>query len=401
MILKRILLFTSFIILLFFVANSQITEKIRINPDIAMGGRISDFFSEVTFIPLQREAKNKQSELGFVYQFDVNENYFFFYDRRADRILVFKKNGEFYSRISPKSIGQFVSFFSLDRKKELIYILIDKKYIGIFDFEGNIVKKIDLLIKKEHNIESLFFFNKNKLVINVSRPIDNTTKANIYYRILFLKDFNTIYKKELPYHSIFGIQEDGGSLRTYFTKTDEKETVFFSPPNEYNIHEISDTGIINQYNIVLPVQYSVPNNFSTDSSYSGKRNTYFDDPDNKKKIKRLSSVFRSKGWLFFALETQSLNERKQYMYHLKTGKLIGIDKIAPDSISANLPITSPLGEIIGAEGDYIYMIAYSIFFHQYQQHLKDMSTIPQHLKDYFSDRKNMQSNPVVIRLKIK
>jgi hypothetical protein len=77
-------------------AAAQTVETLRLDPDNAMGGSVSQLFDAVEYIPLQT---TKESLFGRVDKLIVTREYYFVHDRTTDQILLFKKDGKYFSKV--------------------------------------------------------------------------------------------------------------------------------------------------------------------------------------------------------------------------------------------------------------------------------------------------------------
>ena len=76
--------------------DKSVGKEIRIDPTYARGGAASFFFDEVNFIPLET---TKNSFFGQIDKLIVTKEFYIILDRETDAILIFKKNGAFYTKI--------------------------------------------------------------------------------------------------------------------------------------------------------------------------------------------------------------------------------------------------------------------------------------------------------------
>ena len=72
---------------------SQTVQKIRINPDQAYGGPVSDYFENIEYIPLET---TKESLFGDVSEMVVTHDSYVIFDWDTKSVLFFKKeDGKF------------------------------------------------------------------------------------------------------------------------------------------------------------------------------------------------------------------------------------------------------------------------------------------------------------------
>ncbi|PZP39718.1 MAG: hypothetical protein DI598_19775, partial [Pseudopedobacter saltans] len=98
------------VILFLFVAfmarnmSAQNVQTLRIDPESAVGGNVTDFFDSVTYIPLET---TKDVLIGDMQHLQVSKNYIYFSSRDSKCIYVFDKSGKFVAKIDrlPHALG--------------------------------------------------------------------------------------------------------------------------------------------------------------------------------------------------------------------------------------------------------------------------------------------------------
>ena len=143
----------SILLLFLFVVGCQSKEKqiasyqIKINENQATDMSLSDFFPNVTYVPLETSDK---SLLGYVTKLEIWDNRIYVLDQLISRALfVFDlKTGRFLYKIDRKGNGPgeyvLLTDFFIDKKKRTIHLVANGRKVIHFDYNGKFVSEEDL-----------------------------------------------------------------------------------------------------------------------------------------------------------------------------------------------------------------------------------------------------------------
>jgi hypothetical protein len=376
---------------------AQTTFNLRIAPDNARGGTASQIFDSIKFIPLET---TKESLFGAIDQLEVTDSLFIILDRRSRSILVFTRNGKLHTRITSGGTDKFFSFFTIDRNKNQIIVINNyAKGLLVYDFEGKFLRK-ELC---PDNLQSMYSIGRNIVLYNLARPFDSDVSTKVPFDIVYSKGYDSVYKYVNHYDS----KVSDGQYNIMYSPINfsgQDGSCMFSLPFEYAVYQINDTGIINKYKFVFPLEYSLPANFSSDSSFKGKRAQYvYTDHDNYKKISTITSVYRIGDYLIFSAQSgqMTMTSDWNYLYNLKNGDVFSFSKVTGDSTSFYIPIMSNMFET--ANGVYkgkIYSSSPAFTLFSIKDNIKKQVSYPEALLKFFSTG-SAKDNPVIIESNLK
>ena len=221
---------------------------------------------------------------------------------------------------------------------------------------------------------------------------------------------NKIYRQEFPFNKRSAVLQSSDISypdHSPFYETGNSNLVFYWRPYEYNVYAVTPASVTRQYSLVFPLSLSLPAGFITDSALAGKRMRYINA--NKKVIFDLSYVYRLGNSLFFKIGTldPGLTDNCALVYNMKSGSLLSIAHISPDSSNYFLP----LGDIdftstefandnfYTCDGKYVYTAHSSLQMFRARALTRSKNVkYNQVLKNYFL-KEDKDSNPVIIRLR--
>ena len=394
------------IILLFcmiFMLNTstfgQEPQVIRVDPYYAMGGTAGQIFQEVNYIPLET---TKESLFGRINQLLVTKDYYIILDQHTNCVLFFFKNGKYHAKINGGNTGtkeNLLYNITLNPDKEELLVR-QPHQISTYSFDGKKLRE-----EKSKSLTWPYFLKKNRTITASYYP-EKTLKDSIKHELQFKED-GKVYLELLPYNQ----KTDVLAADSYYyspshpvlNKAATDSTAIYWRPYDYQIHEVSPQGLKTKYKFIFPLAMSLPENFLNDSSYVGKRVEFLDK--NKQIIQGISNFYQMGSNLFFKTPKSNTTDNA-FIYNLKSGKLISITKISPDSSSAYLPIVSPGSEFLNnnfhtRDEQYLYTSIPSLFIFRSKEATVDKKPVyPPALKTYFETRNN-KDNPVLIQLKPK
>ena len=392
--------FTCFALLLLFCFNvllAQTNFTLRIDPENGRGGTASQVFDSIEFIPLETTS---ESLFGSIDQMEVTEDYFFILDTRSKSILVFYKDGRLHTRIRSGGSDKYFGYFTLDRIDKRI--IINNQFSNgllVYDFDGKQIGKKPF----PAGTKSLYYFGMNTVLYNLSRPFDAKPMPKVPYDLAYTDGFSSIRKYVNSYNPKF---ENGEYNIEYnpFNFSGEKGSCMFSLPFDYKAYQLNDTGLLCTYRFIFPMQYSLPANFTTDSSYKGHRAQYvYSEKENAQKIYAVSNVYKMGDYILYAAPTGQLKIGSDwnYLYNLKSGHLISFSRVTGDSSSYFFPILASLLEKVDAvyDGDIFSSFA-SFRVFAIKNNIDKMVNYPSSIQKLLATG-TKNDNPVIVKVRLK
>jgi hypothetical protein len=377
--------------------------NLRIDPKTAKGGKVSQFFDEVSFIPLET---TKESLFGAISKIEVVDDCYVIYDRDTKAVLIFDNKGKFKSKITadkidPDNSASQAVFYGYSIKKQS-----DSSLIRIFSGKTNVYFNLDGKLKskvaaKDDTYDWGVRFSDGTEVVE-SRPGDD----DVLYDFMLLKNFKQI-AAYFPFPKTR--YQDNYFSSTVDPITDSKITdeKFYTRTFDYNIYTFTPKKLYLSYRLLLPAENSFPVDFTSNPIYFGKRKDYFNKQPNR--ISEIRNIYKIGSNLFFKIYTLNGNEmRDGLIYNLKNSSLTSIKNLEPDQLSMFLPITDMDGfddfdnsgfQIF--DGTYLYtnMSSLAMFTFKEQSAGKN-AKYNSELQSYFKTQ-DRKSNPVIIKLKPK
>jgi hypothetical protein len=378
------------------IVTGQQTTTLRIDPDNARGGGVSDVFDSLVYIPLETK---RESIFGDIDKLELSDDFFIILDHNTDAIYLFKKDGTFHAKISlekwlktiNKEMGGIRDFtVNNDRKEVIVSHRLDQKTCYVFDFEGKFKSKIALnALQNLANIDKdHYFYETTQDHEDLSKPLSLTNGSCILYN----GTLDTPLGYLLP-----AVKYD--YLRTvYFrlTKSFNSLTLFYTRIYNYDAYRIDSNGVNSIIRFIFPMAYSLPVRFS-DSAFDGKRRNYLDLQSDA--IYCLTDLYQIGKHLFFKANNSSLSTNSPYLYNLESGSLFFLDHISPDTSNGFLPVSDNV--ILAADSAVVYTsVAGYEMFESYEKEKARNPVYTSTLQQFFKT-KNRNCNPVIVRLKVK
>lgn len=403
---KKILLV--FVVLSYSIIVNAQAITLRIDPLNARGATASQIFDEVNYIPLET---TKESLFGRIDQLEVTDKYFIILDDDTNSILIFDKKGKFHAKIKGGDINtnykNRLGSFKIVPSKNLIecHAMLSTQ-MSSYNFDGEKIseKKLPFTFVDYHH-----FQNDSIAYYNYLYPT-KYNKDSLSNEVWLVKDTKE-YKNFLPYNlkKVNFTMEDimFSPHINHFYASGNDTSAFFLRPYDYTVYELTAHSLMPKFNFILPLINSLPKGFITDPSYNGKHlRTVM---ENNNIVYGLGYTYLLNDNLFFKLITLGeLQHNYSFIYNLKSGDLMGINHILPDSSTYYLPITDDgLGgdfiasNFLACDGKYMYTSYSSLVMFNMKNASADKNiTYPPILKNYF-DNENIKSNPVIVQLKPK
>lgn len=383
-----------FVLSSFSEIQAQKNISLRIDPDNARGGTVSQVFDSIQFIPLET---TKESMFGSIDQLEIVDSFFIILDKRSSHsILIFNRDGKFHSKIKTEGVDKFLGYFSVNKKANQIMVINNSEdKLLVYNFNGNLTNKIPYPRGK---VNSLYYFRNGNVVYNFRRdtPLEP-------FDIGYSKDFTHITKYTNRYDPRY--QDDQYNIMNDpINFSGELGSCMFSLPLDYTVYQLNDTGIIQKYTFIFPLEYSLPPNFSTDSTFADKRAQYvYRDHVHSKIIWDISPVYKIGNYLLFSVLDLTLKVYgiRNFLYNLKDGNLLSFSRVTGDSSSFYFPfLNTTLDKVEGVFGDKIFTSLPAVRILSLSKDMTEKVNYPQGLNELIKTGTKM-NNPVIIQFKLK
>lgn len=310
-------------------------KEIRIDPNSAITERhTSSFLDSVRFVPLQT---TEESILGEISQMEVTSKYYIIWDEVSNSIFYFKKNGDFYRKISNNDKNLKTPFKKIDHftvNEDQNLLRFNDSYSGLmysYTLEGDFIET-NLKPSYIGNAYSSFSsFDIYYLGYDYPKNTPTLSPAN-----LIITENEVVKAQFLPFDTSAVIYSDLFAVdQSFYNNNYSIGRMFLSFTYDYNVYSIDNLGNVKEsFRFVLPAVNSLPSDFMTNKKYNGKRMTYTTSNDNI--IYSVTDIYRIKNKIIFRLFGHSINY--MLLYDLSTGDLISLSNYVSDSSTFMLPI---------------------------------------------------------------
>lgn len=389
------------------LSAGQPIKKIRINPDYARGGTVSQIFESVTYIPLET---TKESTFGSINNLQVSKHYFTFYDFDTKSIYIFDKKGKFVSKIDkapnmPKEYIYGLSNFVLNPFDELIYLIYAYRnhdnpkrpvviQLAVFNPAGglNKVVKLDTTLFKSLNYSSFTFTDSHTTLF-----ANETRHNSSQHYFTLLKEFSQVIQPLIPYSASDPFID---FAKNYQVNSRSATNSIWARNHDFDVDIMEDKQFL-KYRFVFPARLSIDSAVYKDTAMM-KDPMLLDTYNRKHKdvITSIGDFYKSGNLLtFLLLKGNSFNNNDVYLNSLSSGKLYSFGKISPDSTNGYFPLIQYA--ITGADSQYLYSFlpAYSLF--EAKNKTADKHPVYSAALQRFFSTENRKSNPVIVQLKPK
>lgn len=384
--------------------DPQLAKSIRIDPNSANGGAMSQVFSNISFIPLETK---KESLFGDITQLEVTENHYIIFDRDTKSILIFDRLGKFHARIYGARLNDKVkssdnSFYGFYLQKEdgrnIIKLKIRNK-IYKYDTDANLIK-VQAINPNEIRFEEEYVLdNKHKVATYFQDKGSGDTKSYTYALLEEGKLKYKYFEVDTSEYSQLGYFAVGGPS---FIRTDNTSKLHIVRFYDYNIYQLTSAGMSIAFKLVFPNDNTIPADFNTNPLYLGKKMDYF--LKNGNKIYGIGHTYQIGDYLYFKCGSLSpyIRNNGSFVYDLKNDYLISLNRLDIDSTSHNLPIIGRWeNDFKKYDGEHLYASLSSLeMFTFYEQEKSKKIKYPTEVERYFQQG-NKKDNPVIIQLKPK
>ncbi|GAB3431214.1 6-bladed beta-propeller [Niabella aquatica] len=415
------------LVLLFLGLNqntfSQELPKIRINPYNAYGGKVSEYFSKVDYIPLET---NPESRFGDAHELIITDSTIVVSDWDTKSVLFFALDGKYIRKVKGASGKAFhimydpvsnqilftpFTMFANTREK-VSYYTINGLPSREPAFQLQVLADDPFGVRKAIPIGNNFFAVTNTCMYPIgSQPPDKE------YSLIEIYQGNTLYRSFLNYNpsKVPGVCAlCGGGIGAVQNVGVKNNNFYISAPGTHIVYNISKDAAIPKFQIVFPANLSIPDSIinATDAkTIEGLRMNF--GAFSTETIIGINDLLFFNNYLFFRVQRRAITTRSSsgqsslynFIYDTLTGKTASLERIIPDEMSCFLPFSDPrkmaaTGYKYSNDG-YVYNVLSSLLM--FSSHEDTKSKNPQYppvLQQYFKTQ-NRKSNPVIVRMKLK
>ncbi|MCU7693092.1 6-bladed beta-propeller [Haoranjiania flava] len=391
---------------------AQEIQKIRIDPSLAYGGRVSDYFETVEFIPLET---TKESLFGDRDQMIVTDSSFVISDFDTKSILFFTLKGKFLGKKSfPKN--KYLNIQEDILSKKIILRIYDpeayKAEAEHYSFTGRLLAKTSIKMKDFLGTTAwvplgndYYAVGRNCYIEPGKKPRDSAFNLiEIYHR-------DVLYNSFLPVNQLkkMGLCRINGFID--ISKRTQQGSVFAATPLEHVIYKINKDSATPIYKMLFPADRAVSDSILYSVNLKRIDSTIKKLQDDPNLITNLSNIFFHNNLLFFRINanvyfsTTSSESAAQYNFFYDTAsrKLSSLERIKPDELSYFLPLSDFTTSMKGFEydGDFVYSTVSALnMFAQRKATKERVSKLSSGLEKFFN-MENRKSNLIIVKMKLK
>ncbi|WP_341841584.1 6-bladed beta-propeller [Chitinophaga caseinilytica] len=391
------------------LALGQTVPKYRIDPDQAYGGMVSEYFSEVEYIPLET---TKESIFGDVHQLLPTDSGFVIGDRDTRSILVFSTKGKFI-----RKLNEYGNLHH-DKVNNLVIVMKFASNMRSVIFMYYTLSGVPLPERKQE-----FQLERNATGLKLLTPLS----ADFFLQSVGCTasdpgngpcHFLSVYRKDALYKQLLPVREDislaTARIHGYIPmpKVIENGTALVSTPLDFGLYRVSADSAVKIAQIVFPGSRMLSADILRTKDPRVLDSIRKSIDSRQELILNVENLFFLGNKLFFklvvpvyAIASQSAMNKYQYnfVYDTASGKLSTLDRVTPDEASWYLPLFSEGAKSGGA----------AIFQKQLYSHISSLqlfqsldaakarqAKFPPVLENYFK-KSDRTSNPVIVRMKLK
>jgi hypothetical protein len=393
------------------IAHSQL-QKIYLHPKAAGSEKQSGFVDSIRFIPLEVQ---ESVELTMYNSVEVTNHYFLISDYVGKAILLYARNGRFIKKINYKKLGE--GFYPVydEHSNQILFFGSNKNYaltprdrIKIrLDWSNPRNKKY----YKKYTID----LNDTSLIIKKDIPQQNDILHAFHYYDDFygMGEINTseLYKDSLDYE--FKIYQGNQLVKSFFpynriheakflyteeniviNKTDTPYIHFITRPFCDTIYKMVRDSLSSGYQIVLPLENSLPASFFT-RPFKNKTERENFERNNGWMINQVYSFYETPRFIYFGVGY--FGNYETYIYQKQAQTTYKVKNIKADCSQYNLSLLGDFG--ISRKMDRFYKTQKASDIITFFEKNKNVPVPPD--LEIFIKSKPPAATPVIIEFKFK
>ena len=393
------------------IARTQL-QKIYLHPKAAGNAKQSQFVDSIRFIPL--EIKHG-IQIGTYNNLSITEKYFLVLYYNDMVVLVYSKQGKFIKKISYKKLGRGFYPNYDEYTNQLIFLGNNKNYKLTPEDELKIMLDWSNPRNKKYFKKYTIDLNDTSFLMKKAIPGENDIRRTYH----FYDDFywqgqittSPLFKDSLDYE--FKIYKNNQLVNGYFpynrvneprflytnestsyNKTDTPYIHFITRPYCDTIYKMQRDSIFPAYQLVLPLENSLPPDFFT-KPFKNKTERENFERNNGWMFSQVYNFYETPKFIFFRV--RYLNNDDFYIYQKQTNVTYKTRNIKPDTSQYNLQLLSDYGTL--RKGDRFYKTQKAgDLFTFFAQH-KDVA-VPKDLESFLKSNPPA-TTPVIVEFKLK
>lgn len=338
-------------------AHSQL-QKIYLHPKAAGNEKQSKFIDSIRFIPLETK---EGVEFTMYNSVEVTTNYFMIRNYSGKEILLYAKNGRFIKKISYRKLGGYFFPYYDERGNQVVFFGNNKNYA--LTPRDRIKVKMDWNDprNKKYFKKYIIDLNDTTFAIKKSMPQQNDMlNAYHYYDDVYAMGQITtseLYKDSLDHE--FKIYKENRLVKSFFpynrinepkflyteesigiNKTDTPYIHYITRPFCDTIYKMVRDSVIPGYQIVLPLENSLPASFYT-TPFKNKTERENFRRNNGWMLHQVYTFYETPRFIYFLIAY--LSNYETYIYQKQTNTTCKTKNIKPDSSQYNLQLLGDFG----------------------------------------------------------
>jgi hypothetical protein len=402
---------TSIILFVVFVclhATTQEVQKIRIDPSKAYGGSVSEYFSNVEYIPLET---NKESLFGDARNIIITDRSIVVYDYDTRATLFFTPKGKFIRKNKEKEASFSRIYF--DRETDQIAVITDDEYtkkriLKYYSKTGIPANNAPLQVTASDNsvivpIGSGYFASGSSFYLWL-----NEQAVDSSFGLIKIYKNNKIYKSFIPHNQKTNL---AASILVGSVEVDgliENNTFYIATPLEHEIYKITKDTAEKIAILIFPADRSFTQEIIKSQDRKMLDNLNRTISNDIQKILFVNKISLHNHFLSFRINSNSISfasgseasTSRNFIYNIENGRLVSLERINTDSSNYFLPISGMNTILSGYTylgGNFYTQISSFEMFAAYEKNKNKNPQYPPALQEYFKTQ-NRKSNPVIVKM---
>lgn len=313
------------------------TQKIRIVLEQSMGGIVSERFSEISYIPLITDYKDR---IDYVHNTSYLDDRMGIVDMAKGNFYIFSLKGELIQKIS-KIEGYRppeAKLFHASKAEKENFIVYTQDMTSTVDKAGNLVDTTFSIKNKPYNMTV-------KLGPNNFYYANGFGTENSEDKYALKMNDSTLIRYEIRDTVHFGMGTGFGINKA------SRNKAFATFYNHYEIFELVPEGIHKIYDVVFPMKNSIDSTYYTNKEYKDPFSYFGHNTDI---VAGIGNIMQHADYLI--IQVKKGYDPLWLAYNLKTREVIDINKILPDKSNDFLNFMD-IAQLF-SDGEYLYSFIY-------------------------------------------
>lgn len=322
-----------------FHINRDSSIKLRIDPNSLTSDFESEVFDSTKLIYLETIP---ESEFRDVDNLFITEDEYVIFEKRSSTIFIFKKNGKYQAKIEflkIPGVNKHVHYpwYFNENDKSINFFNNETELIYSFDLEGkqfNVVPEKDNLIFQRQMVND----------ISLDLKFRSNIQQEFYDLFIIRKNFDSIDSLKFIDRNIIKLKLNDIIIKDKHFFINRLDRRLFIREYDLNIYEIDSNGNFHQkFEIILPIENILPNDFLYTKKYDGKRNDFMFK--NYNMVYALSYIYSYKNlWIM------RLSSKQVILYNSNNNELTDLNSIEAKDIQKS----GAYYQILGMDKNIVY-----------------------------------------------